>query len=90
MFIHKSIAIIATSVLILTGCDTLKGWVGKRDNGSLDYQHSQKINPIQLPEGQKTAEFAQLYPTPTVGENRLDVTNDAGTQYELPKPPQAR
>lgn len=90
MLTHKTTVMIMMVALVMTGCTATKGWLGKRNNGSLDYQQSQKTDPIQIPTGQKTAEFTQLYPTPIVSESRLDVTNDAGTQYELPKPPQIR
>lgn len=79
-------AILLASVT-LTGCSTVKGLLGKRDNGSLDYQQSQKLDPIKLPEGQATAEFTPLYPTPTVGKNTLELTNESGSQYQLPAPP---
>ena len=81
--------------LLLSGCNTmsnvgstLKGWLGKRDNGSLDYQAAKKLAPIELPQGQVTAEFTPLYPTPAVGENTLNVVNESGKQYRLPAPPQ--
>lgn len=31
------------STLVLSGCQSLKEFVGKRDNGSLDYQQSQNL-----------------------------------------------
>lgn len=71
----------------LAGCSTAKGWLGKRDNGSLDYQQSRKLDPIKLPANQASAEFIPLYPTPELGASPIGLTNDSGKQYELPKPP---
>lgn len=51
----------------------MKGWLGKRDNGSLDYQQSQKLPPIKLPASQASADFVPLYETPAVGQNTLDL-----------------
>lgn len=84
----KVATLILSSSVILTGCGTLKGWFGKRDNGTLDYQKSQKLDPIKLPANQAHAEFSPLYPTPSASQpNSLTLTNEAGKQYELPKPP---
>ena len=83
------LTIILGSTLVLSGCQTAKGVIGKRDNGSLDYQDSKKMAPLQLPANQNTAAFVPLYPTPSVGENTLTLQNDAGKQYQLPKPERA-
>ncbi len=83
------LSIIMGSTLVLSGCQATKSFLGKRDNGSLDYQQSQKLAPLQLPTEQQTAPFVPLYPTPTVGANTLILQNDAGKQYQLPKPERA-
>lgn len=81
--------LLLSSTFILSGCQTAKGWLSKRDNGSLEYQQSKKLAPIQLPAAQETAPFVPLYPTPNVGANTLTLQNDAGKQYQLPKPERA-
>ena len=68
----------------------MKGWLGKRDDGSLDYQQSQKLPPIKLPASQASADFIPLYETPAVGQNTLDLHNESGSQYQLPAPPKTR
>lgn len=83
------LSIIMGSTLVLSGCQATKGFIGKRDNGSLEYQQSQKLAPLQLPIDQQTAPFVPLYATPNVGANTLVLQNDAGKQYQLPKPERA-
>lgn len=78
--------ILLGSTLVLSGCQTAKGWLGQRDDGSLDYQDSQKLAPIELPAQQPTAPFVPLYETPNVGNNTLPLTNESGKQYQLPRP----
>jgi len=80
------LTILLGSTLVLSGCQSLKEFVGKRDNGSLDYQQSQKLAPLQLPADAQTAPFVPLYPTPNAGVNTLNLENEAGKQYQLPKP----
>lgn len=80
------LTLIVSSSLLLSGCQATKGLFGKRDNGSLEYQSSEKIAPLQLPADQETAPFVPLYPTPTAGVNTLDLKNESGKQYRLPKP----
>lgn len=77
------------STVVLSGCQSAKGLISKRDNGSLDYQDSQKLAPLQLPAAQETAAFVPLYPTPNAGENTLTLQNESGKQYQLPKPERA-
>ena len=77
------------STLILSGCQATKEFIGKRDNGSLEYQQSKKLAPIQLPAAQETAPFVPLYPTPNAGANTLTLQNESGKQYQLPKPQRA-
>ena len=83
------LSIIMGSTLVLSGCQATKEFIGKRDNGSLEYQQSQKLAPLQLPTDQQTAPFVPLYPTPNVGKNTLVLQNEAGKQYQLPKPERA-
>lgn len=83
------VAIIFGSTLVLSGCQTAKGFLSKRDNGSLEYQQSQKLAPLQLPAAQNTAPFTPLYATPNVGANTLTLQNAAGKQYQLPRPERA-
>lgn len=78
------------AIIALTGCSTTKSWLAKRDNGSLDYQSSKKLPPIQLPANQPAAEFVPLYPTPNVARVDTNLTNESGKQYALPKPPSVR
>ena len=77
------------STLVLSGCQATKEFIGKRDNGSLEYQQSKKLAPIELPVAQETAPFVPLYPTPNAGGNTLTLQNDSGKQYQLPKPQRA-
>lgn len=83
------LTLVLGSTLVLSGCQTAKTFIGKRDNGSLEYQDSKKLAPLQLPVAQETAAFAPLYPTPNMGVNTLILQNDAGKQYQLPKPVRA-
>jgi len=76
-------------MLVLSGCQATKELFGKRDNGSLEYQQSKKLAPLELPAAQETAPFVPLYPTPNVGANTLKLENESGKQYQLPKPQRA-
>ncbi len=83
-------------LILLTGCqslqkstDGIRSFLGKRDDGSLDYQSAKKLEPIELPKGQATLEFTPLYPTPNVPNNTLNLRNESGKQYQLPAPPNA-
>lgn len=73
----------ASLSVTLVGCQLL----GKRNDGSLAYQAVERLPPLQLPTNQPTAEFIPIYPTPVVGENTLQLTNESGTRYQLPPPP---
>ena len=88
--LQKSLIITLSASVLLSGCGTMKGWLGKRDNGSLDYQQSQKLPPIKLPASQASADFVPLYETPAVGQNTLDLQNESGSQYQLPAPPKTQ
>ncbi|WP_323841069.1 MULTISPECIES: hypothetical protein [unclassified Moraxella] len=83
----KISALVFAATVALTGCSATKDWLGKRDDGSLDYQSSKKLDPIKLPADQPTAEFTPLYPTPNVGQVDTSLTNKFGKQFALPKPP---
>ena len=80
------LTLVLGSTLVLSGCQATKNLLGKRDNGSLEYQQSKKLAPIELPAAKETAAFVPLYPTPNVGTNTLTIQNESGRQYQLPKP----
>lgn len=77
------------STVVLSGCQSAKGLISKRDNGSLEYQESKKLAPLELPAAQETAPFVPLYPTPDASGNTLTLKNESGKQYKLPKPVRA-
>ena len=83
------LTLVLGSTLVLSGCQATKNLLGKRDNGSLDYQQSKKLAPIELPAAQETAPFVPLYSTPNAGANTLTLQNESGNQYQLPKPQRA-
>lgn len=83
------LTLVLGSTLVLSGCQATKNLLGKRDNGSLDYQQSKKLAPIELPAAQETAPFVPLYSTPNAGVNTLQLKNESGNQYQLPKPQRA-
>ena len=87
--IFPTIMVVLASTLVLSGCQATKDFIGKRDNGSLEYQQSKKLAPLELPAAQETAPFVPLYPTPNAGGNTLTLQNEAGKQYQLPKPQRA-
>ena len=87
--IPTMLTVVLGSTLILSGCQATKDFIGKRDNGSLEYQQSKKLAPLELPAAQETAPFVPLYPTPNVGANTLKLENEAGKQYQLPQPQRA-
>lgn len=80
------LTLVLGSTLVLSGCQSTKNLLGKRDNGSLDYQQSKQLAPIELPADQETAPFVPLYPTPNAGTNTLKLQNESGKQYQLPAP----
>ncbi|WP_227678494.1 hypothetical protein [Psychrobacter vallis] len=83
------LTLILGSTLVLSGCQSTKELLGKRDNGSLEYQQSKKLAPVELPADQETLPFVPLYPTPSTGANTLKLQNESGSQYQLPKPQRA-
>lgn len=80
------LTLVLGSTVVLSGCQSTKNLLGKRDNGSLKYQESKKLAPIELPANRETAPFVPLYPTPNAGANTLTLQNESGSQYQLPKP----
>lgn len=88
--VYKTLLALSIFGVVLSGCTATKNLFGKWNNGSLDYQQSKKLDPIELPTTQPKVDFTPLYPTPKVGDNTLNLSNESGSQYELPKPPQAR
>lgn len=80
--------IVLSCLMAITGCQNTQNLLGNYRDGSLDYVSAQKLPPLQLPAHQANIEFVPLYPTPAVGQNTLDLTNQSGKQYRLPKPPQ--
>ena len=87
--IFPTMMVVLANTLVLSGCQATKDFIGKRDNGSLEYQQSKKLAPLELPAAQETAPFVPLYPTPNAGGNTLTLQNEAGKQYQLPKPQRA-
>ena len=87
--IFPTMMVVLASTLVLSGCQATKDFIGKRDNGSLEYQQSKKLAPLELPAAQETAPFVPLYPTPNAGGNTLTLQNESGKQYQLPKPQRA-
>ncbi len=80
------LTVVLGSTLVLSGCQSMKNVLGKRDNGSLEYQQSKKLAPLELPANTEPAPFVPLYPTPNAGANTLKLQNQSGSQYQLPKP----
>ncbi|MGO2340581.1 MAG: hypothetical protein ACTH5M_08315 [Psychrobacter sp.] len=80
------LTLILGSTLVLSGCQATKNLLGKRDDGSLAYQQSAKLDPIELPAAKETAPFVPLYATPNAGANTLELKNESGKQYQLPQP----
>lgn len=74
-------------MVCLTGCQNIKGVFAKRDNGSLDYTHAKKLDPIRLPAEQETMPFVPLYQVPNVSGEGTTMTDTSGKQYQLPTPP---
>ncbi len=83
----KLAALMTATLLAVTGCSATKGLFSKYDNGSLDYRDSAKLPPVKLPASQQAAVFVPLYQTPAVTGELPEYKNEAGRQYELPRPP---
>lgn len=75
-----------SSVAVLSGCQATRDLFGRVDDGTLDYQKAEKLEPLQLPADKETAPFVPLYPTPHVGVNTIDTENKSGQRYDLPPP----
>lgn len=86
----KLTAGVMVAIVALTGCSATKNLLSKRDNGSLDYRDAAKLPPIKLPADQPAADFTPLYQIPTTTGQLPDFVNEAGKQYELPRPPSVR
>lgn len=83
MTMLKFITTAMMGLMLLTGCQSIKNVLGKRDNGSLDYVSATKLDPIRLPAQQESAPFIPLYEVPTVTEEVVPTTNESGKQYQL-------
>lgn len=83
------LTLVLSSTVVLSGCQSARNLLSNRDDGSLTYQQSTKIAPLEMPVEQEAAPFVPLYPTPELGENTLQLKNEAGKQYQLPKPERA-
>lgn len=82
--LSQMIALVLFGGMVLTGCTTVKDWVAKRNDGSLAYQNSRQLPPIQLPLEQETAAFVPFYQVPQVTPQPTD---ESQPQYQLPIPP---
>ncbi len=82
----KVIISISMVSLVLSGCTGVKNLLSKRDNGSLDYQQSSLLAPIQLPVEKQPQTFTPLYPLVKAQKSPINVTNASGKQYQLPAP----
>lgn len=79
-------AVLALTAGVLAGCSSTNGLFSKFDNGSLNYQNSELLAPIELPQDQSTQPFTRIYPTIDLGESSFSVVNESGKQYQLPAP----
>lgn len=82
----KLLTLVAITTSMLAGCQTVRDWAGKRDNGSLEYQKSELLTPIELPATQDSQPFVKMYPTVDLGDSTVNTTNKTGTQFALPAP----
>lgn len=80
--------LLASTAMLMTGCQSTKNLFANYDNGSLDYQDSKLLDPIRLPAQQETQPFVPFYPTINLGDSVIDVKNTSGKQYQLPTPSQ--
>lgn len=84
------VAGVMAAIVTLTGCQATKSLLSNRDNGSLDYRNAAKLPPLKLPADQPTADFTPLYQAPNGTGQLTDFVNEAGKQYQLPRPPSVR
>lgn len=78
----SSLSILA--MMLATGCSSIRHRVA--DN-SLDYQKAVTLLPVQLPADSQTHVFTPIYQVPShTGENTLNLTNQTGKRFEIPKP----
>ncbi len=82
----KLLTTVILASLMLSGCSSMSSLFGKRDNGSLAYQESKLLKPIQIPASKQPKSFVQLYPTVNLGASTINTKNDSGKQYRLPAP----
>lgn len=67
-----------------TGCGWFFGEKGVFRDRSNDYLKAEKIPPLTLPEGKKSASMGDLYPVPVI--SATDFGYDQGMEYEVPRP----
>lgn len=82
----KLAAVMLLTAGVLAGCNSTNGVFSKIDNGSLNYQNTKLLAPIELPQNQQSQPFTPIYPTIDLGESSFDVANESGKQYQLPAP----
>lgn len=71
-------------ILSLTACSSISHRIA--DN-SLDYQKAKTLAPVLLPADAQTHVFTPLYQVPPhMGENTLNLQNETGKRFQLPKP----
>ncbi len=85
----KLLSTVLLASLVLSGCSSTKSFFGKRDNGTLAYQDSKLLKPIQIPASKQPKAFVQLYPTVNLGASTINTKNASGKQYQLPAPKRA-
>lgn len=82
IIMQMTMGVVLASVAI-TGCSTIKQSVS--DN-SLAYTKTQKLPPLQFPADAQALTFTPLYHVPESGTNTLNLENEKGKRYEVPKP----
>lgn len=59
-------------------------------NGSLDYKHTQTLEPLQVPADLQMRPQQALYPAPKIDQKALeqaaDFSNKYGNRFEMPRP----
>lgn len=84
MQLRLGLALSLTAVS-LVGCSA----IGIKD-GSLDYQKSTALPPLQYPEGINARPATPLYPAPVVEQLAIDnapkLVNKRGNRFEIPRP----
>ncbi|WP_180167910.1 lipoprotein-34 precursor (NlpB) [Acinetobacter sp. YH12035] len=76
---------LALSVFSLAGCSSMAF-----KNGTLDYNETTTLQPLQYPEGSMVRPATPLYPAPTVDPLALDnapkLENQRGNRFAMPRP----